>query len=71
MDLPDRIYQQDWDEITQSLNNKGYAVIPRLMTAQECTDITGLYSDHSLYRKTVVMERHQYGLGEYRYFPTL
>ncbi len=67
-DLTERIQHLDGEAITLSLNDKGYDVIPCIMTTQECDAIAGLYSNNSLYRKTVVMERHQYGLGEYRYF---
>lgn len=57
-----------WDQIAEDLNTKGYTVIPRFLSGQECEAITSLYDTPSLYRKTVVMERHRFGLGEYKYF---
>ncbi|RWX00850.1 2OG-Fe(II) oxygenase [Flavobacterium cerinum] len=57
-----------WDQIAEDLNTKGYTVIPRFLSGQECEVITSLYDTPSLYRKTVIMERHRFGLGEYKYF---
>lgn len=57
-----------WSCIAESLNNKGYAIIPKFFTAEECDSLANLYDDPALYRKTVVMERHRFGLGEYKYF---
>lgn len=57
-----------WDQIAEDLNTKGYTLIPKFLSGQECDDITHLYDVVSLYRKTVVMERYRFGLGEYKYF---
>jgi hypothetical protein len=57
-----------WSSIAESLNEKGYAIIPEFFTHNECNALADLYDDPSLYRKTVVMERHRFGLGEYKYF---
>jgi hypothetical protein len=66
--IEQKIATLQWSDIGESLNQKGYALLPGFLTVKECEDVAGLYEDASLYRKTVVMERHQYGLGEYRYF---
>lgn len=58
----------EWSSIAESLNLKGYAIIPEFFTSAECDTLAALYNDASLYRKTVVMERHRFGLGEYKYF---
>ena len=57
-----------WSCIADSLNTKGYAIIPQFLTETECNELSGLYYNVSLYRKTVIMERHRFGLGEYKYF---
>lgn len=57
-----------WSSIAESLNEKGYAVVPEFFTSDECNTLASLYDDASLFRKTVVMERHRFGLGEYKYF---
>lgn len=57
-----------WDQIAEDLNTKGYTIIPKFLSGNECDDIASLYNNVSIYRKTVVMERHRFGLGEYKYF---
>lgn len=57
-----------WSSIAESLNEKGYAVIPQFFTPDQCDAVANLYNVPSLYRKTVVMERHRFGQGEYKYF---
>ena len=57
-----------WQDVTAQLNDKGYACVPGFLSAAECKSLTELYDKPIAYRKTVVMERHGYGLGEYKYF---
>lgn len=68
MDTKEKTATMHWAEIGESLNAKGYAVVPSFLAMEECDELATLYDDGTLYRKTVVMERHNYGLGEYRYF---
>jgi hypothetical protein len=58
----------NWEEFTEQISDKGFATIPGFLSSRECDEIHGLYSDHSLFRKTVIMERHRFGKGEYKYF---
>lgn len=58
----------DWSTIEDHLSTRGYACTPPLLTPQECTRLIALYSSTDRFRSTVVMERHAFGLGEYRYF---
>ena len=51
-----------------ALEQDGFAVIRGLNTAATCGALRGLYDDERHFRSTVVMARHGYGLGEYRYF---
>src|SRR5262249_4060300 len=59
----------DWDRVTSDLDAQGSATIPRLLTAAECKALAALYGDDDRFRSRVVMERHGYGRGEYKYFP--
>lgn len=63
-----RLDAYDWPLITEELNNQGSAVLPGLLTPAECARIAGLYPDESHFRSHVIMARHGFGRGEYRYF---
>jgi hypothetical protein len=58
----------DWGEIAASLNDYGNALLPAMLTAPECDALTSLYQDDEAFRSRVVMERHGFGRGEYKYF---
>lgn len=60
--------QLDWRAVETGLNATGAALIPALLGADECLELRTLYADDGLYRSTVVMARHGFGQGEYRYF---
>jgi len=62
------IEQLDWDSISNQLNAQGYALATQVLTSAECDSLIQQYDDQSLYRKTIVMERYRFGLGEYKYF---
>ncbi len=58
----------DWRLTRDSINSNGYVILPSVLTAAECDVLKQNYYSENLYRKTVVMERHRFGLGEYKYF---
>ncbi|MEO8391317.1 MAG: 2OG-Fe(II) oxygenase [Polaromonas sp.] len=58
----------DWARITDTLNRHGSAVLPQLLSAQECNTVAALYADTLRFRCRVVMQRHGFGQGEYQYF---
>ena len=58
----------DWDRVAGELNDSGCALLPRLLTPDECAQIAALYDDPARFRATVNMERYRFGRGEYRYF---
>lgn len=58
----------DWSRIEAELDAHGCALIPRLLDADACAEIAGWYDRPELFRSTVVMARHGFGRGEYRYF---
>jgi uncharacterized protein len=67
-DAPNRVAGLDWPRLSAEITGSGFAVIPHLLTHRDCSDIIGLYDDDAFFRKRVVMERHGYGRGEYKYF---
>ena len=58
----------DVGALTEALDRDGYATIRGLLDAAPCVDLAGLYEENGRFRSTVVMGRHGYGSGEYRYF---
>jgi hypothetical protein len=50
------------------LEERGFALIPHLLDADECVRIAALYDDAARFRSRVVMSRHGFGRGEYQYF---
>ncbi|HEX2593647.1 MAG TPA: 2OG-Fe(II) oxygenase [Rhizomicrobium sp.] len=54
--------------IAADLDTHGCAIVPNLLSAKDCRTLAALYDDDSRFRSRVVMARHGYGRGEYRYF---
>lgn len=63
-----RVGAIDWPGTTKALNDNGNAVLQSLLTAQECNELAGLYANEEGFRSRVVMARHGFGRGEYKYF---
>jgi len=65
----------DWQALADDLDSYGCAILPKLLSPEECGTIATLYRDESQFRSRVDMARHGFGKGEYRYFkyplPTL
>ncbi|MFL9895747.1 2OG-Fe(II) oxygenase, partial [Paraburkholderia sp. RL17-381-BIF-C] len=66
--LAQRIGSVDWFEIEEGLNAYGCAMLRNLLSAGECDALTALYPREALFRSRVVMARHGFGRGEYKYF---
>jgi uncharacterized protein len=64
----DRVDGADWAAVTADVNELGCALLPRLLTQQECRAIAGLYDRDEPFRSTVDMTRYRFGEGEYKYF---
>jgi uncharacterized protein len=58
----------DWQAVTGDLDARGWAVIPGLLGDADCDSIAALYGQDEGFRSRVVMGRHGFGRGEYRYF---
>jgi hypothetical protein len=67
-DAQDRVGAYDWDALAGDLDGHGNAVIENLLTAEECSAFAALYPHEEHFRSHVVMARHGFGKGEYRYF---
>lgn len=63
-----RVDAADWDAVTTAIDDHGGALLPRLLTRAEAMKLRKLYGRDELFRKTIDMQRHRYGSGEYRYF---
>lgn len=55
-------------DLQDQLLSQGYARIPRALSAARCRELRAMYGDEALFRSRVVMERHNFGSGEYKYF---
>ncbi len=63
-----RLDRVDWRSVAVSLDATGFAVLPGLLQHAECERLRGSYADDHLYRSRVIMARHGFGRGEYKYF---
>ena len=63
-----RVDAADWDAVGADLDRYGCGLTGPLLTPAEAAGIAALYTDVSRFRSTVVMARHRFGEGEYRYF---
>jgi hypothetical protein len=63
-----RIDAIDWQTALAELDERGSTVIQGLLDTAQCDDVASQYTNESLYRSRVVMARHNFGRGEYRYF---
>ena len=58
----------NWQIVIEKMHEKGFALAPKLLSSDQCTELINGYKNPNVYRKTVVMERYRFGLGEYKYF---
>jgi hypothetical protein len=68
VDLADRGAGLDWHRIGGDLDAHGCAVVRGLLSAEECAALAATYADDARFRSRVVMARHGFGRGEYKYF---
>jgi hypothetical protein len=64
----EKISEIDWQSVTNEMNQRGYSLVPQFLPDRYCKGLVGAYNNADLYRKTITMERHSFGLGEYKYF---
>jgi hypothetical protein len=63
-----RVGALDGEAIDRDLDDRGWTRVPGLLTAAECEETAALYDAREIFRSHVVMKRHGFGSGEYRYF---
>jgi len=63
-----RVAAYDWAALARELDNFGCAILPKLLSPAECRTVAALYSNESHFRSHIIMARHGFGNGEYRYF---
>src|SRR5262245_44379591 len=58
----------DWARVGAELDEHGCATIGPLVAPQQCRSLSALYADDARFRSRIVMARHGFGRGEYKYF---
>jgi hypothetical protein len=66
--IGERLGRADWTGVESALATDGYARLPGLLRAGECASLCALYDRDGRFRKRIDMERHRFGVGEYKYF---
>ena len=64
----ERLSELDWPALDEQLDRWGYAVTPPLLDGEQCDELIDLFDVDERFRSTVVMSRHAFGEGTYRYF---
>lgn len=68
LSIAKRLTRIDWTAVERDLTENGYARLPRLIGAAECAGLAALYDGAGRFRKRIDMQRHRFGIGEYKYF---
>jgi hypothetical protein len=66
--IQDRVNAVDWTVASDHLDAYGWGLLEKILTADECRSIARLYDDGTRFRSHIVMARHGFGRGEYKYF---
>ena len=64
----ERIGALDWARVARELDARGSAVLEDLVSPDDCRALAALYSEDARFRSRIVMARHGFGRGEYKYF---
>lgn len=63
-----RVAAIDWTQVSQDLDAEGHPIVKHILSRDECQATAALFQHEDLFRSRVVMERHRFGRGEYKYF---
>ena len=63
-----RLAALDWERAAASLDADGCAVIGSVLSSEDCESLAATYDDDARFRSRIVMARHGFGRGEYKYF---
>jgi uncharacterized protein len=66
--VAERVQSLDWRRVAAELDERGAALLPALLEPAECATLAHAYDDEARFRSRVVMARHGFGRGEYKYF---
>jgi hypothetical protein len=66
--VADRVATLDWTHIGEQLDAHGAAVARAVLSSEECERLVALYPAEAPFRSRIVMGRHGFGRGEYKYF---
>jgi hypothetical protein len=66
--VAERLAAIDWRPIGEELDGYGSAILPAILSAEECESLAALYPTDPPFRSRIVMARHGFGRGEYKYF---
>jgi uncharacterized protein len=66
--VDERIAQLDWPQIQRTLEADGFAVLPPILSPEECAELSGMYEVRERFRSRIDMARFRFGVGEYKYF---
>jgi len=66
--IAERVATFDWQRIAAGLDAHGYAVVGPGLSPAECKVLVESYAEEELFRSRIVMARHGFGRGEYKYF---
>lgn len=58
----------DWTWVSNNLGAQGSACVEHLLPPEECAELAALYRDDGIFRSRVIMAKHGFGRGEYKYF---
>ena len=68
LNIDTRVGGYDWAIVSAHLDAHGWAMLPKLLTPSEAAAVAGFFNDDSRFRSHIIMARHGFGRGEYKYF---
>ncbi len=66
--IAERIAAHDWPATVASLDADGYTIMSAVLSPEECLSLAAIYDANERFRSRIMMARHGFGRGEYKYF---
>ena len=66
--LAERVAAVDWQRVAANLDDEGHAPLHSMLSVEQCASLAAGYESDAQFRSRVVMARHGFGRGEYKYF---
>ena len=66
--IQSKLLSIDWKAVREEMYERGFALISKIISEEQCGELISNYENSNSYRKTITMERYRFGLGEYKYF---